>query len=209
MRFGDRDSEFEQLAVYSCSTPQGIVVTHHPDQITLWFLNRGGFPVRPDTASPNPKDPIGRHQLQPLRRRPTQHAESVPQGKVFQPQFDRGLKQGGQHARQRKQLLMGRPQEQITLDQPQSLQNFRKTELSEIFGGTGQETFTSCRTGSKGSRLSAPVTSFRSMNRGFRKNRLNRHLRFERPGRWKASPGESEKSSRQRWPRVEVGSPDP
>jgi hypothetical protein len=49
----------------------------------------------------------------------------VPQGKVFQPKFDRGLKQGGQHAQQRKQLLTGRPQEQITLDQPQSLQNFR------------------------------------------------------------------------------------
>jgi ATP-dependent DNA ligase len=49
----------------------------------------------------------------------------VSQGKVFQPKFDRGLKQGGQHAQQRKQLLTGRPQEQVTLDQPQSLQNFR------------------------------------------------------------------------------------
>jgi hypothetical protein len=49
----------------------------------------------------------------------------VPQGKILQPQFDRRLKQGGQHAQQREQLLTDRPQEQITLDQPQSLQSFR------------------------------------------------------------------------------------
>jgi transcriptional regulator with GAF, ATPase, and Fis domain len=43
-------------------------------------------------------------------------------------------------------------------------------------------------------------------NRGFRKNRLNRHLRFKCPGRWKANPVESEKSSKTRWRKAEVGS---
>jgi hypothetical protein len=55
----------------------------------------------------------------------TLSAELVPQGKILQPQFDRRHKQGGQHVQQCEQLLTDRPQEQITLDQPQSLQSFR------------------------------------------------------------------------------------
>jgi hypothetical protein len=35
------------------------------------------------------------------------------------------LKQGGKHVQERKQPLKRRPQEQVTLDQPQSLQNVR------------------------------------------------------------------------------------
>src|SRR3954451_12263880 len=157
-RFGDVDSEFEQLTVYSWSTPHGIVATHHPDQITnllrhsgasglpapdfpspvqtkalampgddrLWLHDQqSGFPVRPELTEPDPHNPIDRPQLQPPRRRPAQHAELVPQGKILQAQFDRGLTQAGQHTWQRHQVLKDRRQEQITLDQLQSLQSFR------------------------------------------------------------------------------------
>ena len=53
-RLGDRDSEFEQLAVYSWSTPHRIVATHHPDQITN-FLRQDGPPA---LAAPNFPCPI-------------------------------------------------------------------------------------------------------------------------------------------------------
>jgi hypothetical protein len=97
-----------------------------PGDDRLWLHDQqGGFPVRPDSTQPDPQNPIGWPQPQPLWRRPAQHAELVPQGKILQPQFDRRLKPGGQHVQQCEQLLTDRPQEQITLDQPQSLQSFR------------------------------------------------------------------------------------
>src|SRR6476620_11030277 len=53
VRFGDLDSEFEQLAAYSRSAPPGIASTHHADQI-MHLLRQGGSPMLPAPDFPNP-----------------------------------------------------------------------------------------------------------------------------------------------------------
>jgi len=54
-RFGDLDTEFEQLAVNARCTPHRIVSAYLPDQVGN-FLRHGGAPGLPTPDFPSPKE---------------------------------------------------------------------------------------------------------------------------------------------------------